>query len=266
LYFVETDSAAAKLQDGSIGLQRNSQCLRSIGFAARRRARPLPLESVFAKRQAAGAVGPRIPGGVTSAREPRCETDVIMNECRSIEPYLPSSAHDRPRAQRLRGIVNAIFRMLRNDGTRQRKSRRTAYRWFSGWCDEDAFVTIDGPSVMAGAGRGANGHKQQALPPRRAADQRPRDVRPEPRETRQRGQEGMSVIRKTPGVRRGTACIGDSRVPVWIIVLMSEAGAGVEEMLTAYPQLTPADCAAALNYARVNRAEIDADITWGTWG
>jgi uncharacterized protein (DUF433 family) len=73
----------------------------------------------------------------------------------------------------------------------------------------------------------------------------------------------MTVIRKTPGVRCGAACIGDSRVPVWIIVLMSEAGAGVAEMLAAYPQLTPDGCAAALNYARTHRAEIDADIAWG---
>ena len=73
----------------------------------------------------------------------------------------------------------------------------------------------------------------------------------------------MTVIRKAPGVRGGAACIGDSRVPVWMIVLMSESGAGVGEMLAAYPQLTPADCAAALNYALLHRAEIDADITWG---
>lgn len=72
----------------------------------------------------------------------------------------------------------------------------------------------------------------------------------------------MTIIRKTPGVCGGAACIGNSRVPVWIIVLMSEAGAGVEELLAAYPQLTPADCAAALNYALLHRAEIDAHITW----
>jgi len=72
----------------------------------------------------------------------------------------------------------------------------------------------------------------------------------------------MTVIRKSPGIRGGAACIGDSRVPVWIIVLMSEAGACVGEMLAAYPQLTPADCAAALNYALAHRAEIDADIAW----
>ena len=74
--------------------------------------------------------------------------------------------------------------------------------------------------------------------------------------------EGTTVIGKAPGVCGGGACISDSLVPVWIIVLMSEAGAGLEEILTAYPQLTPADCAAALNYALMHRAEIDADITW----
>lgn len=88
------------------------------------------------------------------------------------------------------------------------------------------------------------------------------EVRPGPPDSSHRmGQEGMTVIRKTPGVC-AAACIGDSGVPVWIIVLMSEAGAGVGEMLAAYPELTPADCAAALNYALARRAEIDADIAW----
>ena len=72
----------------------------------------------------------------------------------------------------------------------------------------------------------------------------------------------MTVINKTPGVRAGAACIGSSRVPVWIIVMMSEAGAGVPEMLAAYPELNAADCAAALNYAVKHRAEIDTCIAW----
>ena len=75
-------------------------------------------------------------------------------------------------------------------------------------------------------------------------------------------QESMTVIAKTPGVCGGAACVSNSLVPVWVIVLMSERGAGLEEILTAYPQLTPADCATALNYALIHRAEIDADITW----
>jgi uncharacterized protein (DUF433 family) len=72
----------------------------------------------------------------------------------------------------------------------------------------------------------------------------------------------MAAIRKTPGVCNGAACIGATCVPVWIIVLMSEAGAGVREMLAAYPMLSPADCAGALNYALKHRAEIDAYIAW----
>ena len=74
-----------------------------------------------------------------------------------------------------------------------------------------------------------------------------------------RGREGMTVGGKKSCVC-AVACIRG--VPVWIIVRMSEAGAGVAEMLSAYPQLTPADCAAALNYALAHRAEIDADIAW----
>ena len=76
----------------------------------------------------------------------------------------------------------------------------------------------------------------------------------------------MTGIRKTPGVCGGAACIGNSHVPVWIITLMSEAGGSVREMLTAYPELTPGDCAAALNYALTHRAEIDAYITWDRVG
>jgi uncharacterized protein (DUF433 family) len=72
----------------------------------------------------------------------------------------------------------------------------------------------------------------------------------------------VTAIRKTPGVCGGAACIVDTRIPVWAIVLMSEAGAGLAEMLAIYPQLTAADCAAALNYALKHRTEIDAYITW----
>lgn len=72
----------------------------------------------------------------------------------------------------------------------------------------------------------------------------------------------MAAIRKIPGISGGAACVGDSHIPVWIVVLMSEAGAGFPEMMAVYPQLTPADCAAALNYALKHRAEIDAYIIW----
>ncbi len=113
-----------------------------------------------------------------------------------------------------------------------------------------------------GIGR-AHRASPQASPRRRHADRWPQEVQPGQPETSPRmWQERMTVIRKTPGVCGAAACIGDSGVPVSTIVRMSEAGAGVAEMLAAYPRLTPADCAAALNYALMHRAEIDADIAW----
>ena len=72
----------------------------------------------------------------------------------------------------------------------------------------------------------------------------------------------MTAIRKTPGISGGAACIADTRIPVWTIVLMSEAGASLSEILAVYRQLTAADCAAALNYALKHRSEIDAYIAW----
>jgi uncharacterized protein (DUF433 family) len=74
------------------------------------------------------------------------------------------------------------------------------------------------------------------------------------------GRIDMSIVRKTSG---GVAYIRDSRIPVCAIVLLYESGADFEEILAAHPQLTIADCAAALDYASANRAEIDADIIWG---
>jgi uncharacterized protein (DUF433 family) len=94
------------------------------------------------------------------------------------------------------------------------------------------------------------------------AEGRPPAVQPgRPESSHRTGQTRMTVIRKTSG-RCSFACIGDSGVPVWTVVRMSEAGAGVAEILAAYPRLTATDCAAALNYALTHRAEIDADIAW----
>ena len=189
-----------------------------------------------------------------------------MKEWHLSEPQL-QPRYGGPRARPLREIVNAIVYVLRDGDVFEKINRRLfmADR-------EPAGTEADGSvkATEAGAPGGADpekdvdGRKRQAPRPRGPAGRRPQDAQPgQPAPSSQPGQEGMTVIRKTPGIRGGAACIGDSRVPVWIIVLMSEAGAGVGEMLAAYPQLTPGDCAAALNYALRHRAEIDADITWG---
>ena len=150
-----------------------------------------------------------------------------MKEWRSIEPQSPRPGYGRLHARPLREIIDAIFCAVYGGGGREHQ-----------------------PSP-------------QASPRRRPADRWPQEVQPRRLETSPRtGQERMTVIRKTPGVCGAAACIGDSGVPVWTIVTMSEAGTGVAEILAAYPRLTPADCAAALNYALMHRAEIDADIAW----
>lgn len=189
-----------------------------------------------------------------------------MKEWHLIEPHL-QPRNGRPRARPLREIVNAIVYVLR-DGDVFEKINRMLFMAdrepVGREADQSSKATEAGGPRGADANKEVNGSKHQASRPRGPADRRPQDVQPgRPDPSNQTGQEGMTGIRKTPGVRRGAACIGDSRVPVWIIVLMSEAGAGVEEILAAYPQLTPAGCAAALNYALLHRAEVDADITWG---
>jgi uncharacterized protein (DUF433 family) len=68
------------------------------------------------------------------------------------------------------------------------------------------------------------------------------------------------LIRKTPGVCGGSACIRRMRMPVWLLVEMRQLGATDAEIFQNYPTLTPEDLAAAWAYYDANRAEIDAEI------
>jgi len=52
-----------------------------------------------------------------------------------------------------------------------------------------------------------------------------------------------------PGVHHGEPCIKGTRVPVSIIVGSMADGQTVEEVIEAYPQLSPEDVRAALAYA-----------------
>ena len=56
---------------------------------------------------------------------------------------------------------------------------------------------------------------------------------------------GPSEIRSTPGVMGGDACVGDTRIPVWLLVAYKSSGASDAEILRDYPSLTPADLGAA---------------------
>ena len=74
------------------------------------------------------------------------------------------------------------------------------------------------------------------------------------------GPNGEAVIRKTPGVCGGDACIRRSRIMVWLLVAFRRDGTTDAEILANYPTLTPEDLAAAWEYDRLHPMEIEDAI------
>jgi uncharacterized protein (DUF433 family) len=68
------------------------------------------------------------------------------------------------------------------------------------------------------------------------------------------------AIQKTPGVCGGEACIRQTRIAVWMLVLDRKMGMTDAEVLDALPTLTPADLDAAWEYYRANPVEIEQAI------
>jgi uncharacterized protein (DUF433 family) len=65
------------------------------------------------------------------------------------------------------------------------------------------------------------------------------------------------LIRKTPGVIGGDACVGNRRLAVWMLVEARNVGIGDEQLLTDYdPPLTRAELDAAWRYAAAHPEEI----------
>jgi uncharacterized protein (DUF433 family) len=64
----------------------------------------------------------------------------------------------------------------------------------------------------------------------------------------------------TAGVAGGSARIGDTRIPVWLVVHWNRAGWSAERICDEYPGLEPADVEAALAYAQQHREEIERDL------
>lgn len=62
---------------------------------------------------------------------------------------------------------------------------------------------------------------------------------------------------RTPGVCGGDARIDGTRIPVWLLVNARRLGASDAEILFSYPQLTPADLAAAWEFADRHAEEMD---------
>jgi len=70
-----------------------------------------------------------------------------------------------------------------------------------------------------------------------------------------------AVIRKTPGVIGGDACIGNRRIAVWMLVEAKQLGLSDDEIRNQYEQpLTEAELSAAWDYYRQNQIEIEQAI------
>ena len=63
-----------------------------------------------------------------------------------------------------------------------------------------------------------------------------------------------------PEIQGGDACIEGTRIPVWVLVNYRQLGGSDLELLGSYPSLTPADLAAAWEYADAHRSEIETTI------
>jgi uncharacterized protein (DUF433 family) len=66
-------------------------------------------------------------------------------------------------------------------------------------------------------------------------------------------------VTSTPGVCGGRPCVAGTRVRVWDIAVLAQAGQSPDEILTHYPHLSLSDVHAALAYYYDNRQAIDAD-------
>jgi uncharacterized protein (DUF433 family) len=73
--------------------------------------------------------------------------------------------------------------------------------------------------------------------------------------------DSFSGIEKTAGVCGGAACIGHTRIPVWVLENARRQGVTESELLQDYPTLTARDLVNAWAYVRLHSEEIDRDIT-----
>ena len=64
-------------------------------------------------------------------------------------------------------------------------------------------------------------------------------------------------IYSTPGVGGGDACVGGTRIAVWVLESYRRGGMAEPKMLAAYPTLTPQNLAHARAYADSHLEEMD---------
>jgi len=67
-------------------------------------------------------------------------------------------------------------------------------------------------------------------------------------------------VQETPGVCGGYPCVGNTRIPVRLIVEFTRDGLSIDDLLTMYPYLTPDQLRGALDYYAAHPARVDEDI------
>jgi uncharacterized protein (DUF433 family) len=71
---------------------------------------------------------------------------------------------------------------------------------------------------------------------------------------------GAKGITKTPGVCGGEACIGGTRIAVWLLVEARQINITEAQLLQDYPHITAADLVNAWAYTDAHPEEIKAAI------
>src|SRR5205823_6272909 len=83
----------------------------------------------------------------------------------------------------------------------------------------------------------------------------------EPNMRNHSGHSALDVIRKTPGVLGGDACVGDRRIAVWMLVHARQLGVSDEQLRNDFePPLAQTELDAAWDYYEKHRDEIDQAI------
>jgi uncharacterized protein (DUF433 family) len=69
-----------------------------------------------------------------------------------------------------------------------------------------------------------------------------------------------STIQKTTGVNGGSACVRDTRIPVWSLIQLMKLGRTEKDLLSDFPSLSPDDLDAVWAYYRKHTSEIETEI------
>jgi uncharacterized protein (DUF433 family) len=72
--------------------------------------------------------------------------------------------------------------------------------------------------------------------------------------------DGPTAIEKTPNVCGGAACIRQTRIAVWMLVVDRKLGMTDADVLNSFPSLTTTDLDAAWSYYRERPVEIEQAI------